>query len=115
MRKHKAIAALTLAVSLLLPFASPTWGAEDAQAFDSVFESKTVPTDVMSAQRGKAVLTIMDLDGTVAENAAMNNVTGTNIITGGSFTNAGGLTTTIQNSGNNVLIQNATILQLDVR
>ena len=114
MRKHKAIAALTVAVSLLLPFASPT-RAEDAQALDSAFENKTVPTDVMSAQRGKAVVTIMDVDGQVAENSVINSVTGRNIVTGGSFTNASGLTTTIQNSGNNVLIQNATILQLDVR
>jgi hypothetical protein len=114
MRKHKAIAALSVAVSLLLPFARPAW-AEDVQAFDRVFQNNTVSTDVMSAQRGKAVLTIMDLDGSVAENAAMNNVTGRNVITGSSFTNSSGLTTTIQNSGNNVLIQNATILQLDVR
>jgi hypothetical protein len=114
MRKHKAIAALTVAVSLLLPFASPVW-AEDAQLLDSVFENKTVPTDVMSAQRGKAVITLMDVDGTVAENAAINTVSGRNVVTGGSFANSGGIVTSIQNSGNNVLIQNATILQLDVR
>ena len=113
MRKHKAIAALAVAVSLL-PFASPAW-AEDAQLLDSVFENKTVPTDVMSSQRGKAVVTIMDVDGTVAENTAMNTVSGRNIVTGGSFANSGGIVTSIQNSGNNVLIQNATILQLDVR
>ena len=51
----------------------------------------------------------------LANNAAVNNVTGMNMVTGSSFSNASGLSTVIQNSGSNVLIQNATILQLDVR
>src|SRR6476661_2739741 len=79
----------------------------------SIFQ-KTVPSDVMSAQRGRAVLTFMDVDGNVQDNAAINNITGRNVITSGAFANASGLSTAIQNSGNNVLIQNATILQLDL-
>ena len=88
--------------------------ADDDSVADSMF-TKLVPDDALAAQRGKAVLTVMTLDGSVQDNAAINNLTGQSIITNGAFTNASGVATTIQNSGNNVLIQNATILQLDVR
>jgi hypothetical protein len=102
------------AVSLLLSF-SVLVHAEGQIPSESEFFQKTVPDGVMEAQRGKAVVTMMDVDGNVQDNAAINNITGRNIITNGAFTNASGLSSTIQNSGNNVLIQNATILQLDVR
>ena len=57
----------------------------------------------------------MKLGGTVGNNAATNVVTGANIITDGAFSNASGLPMVIQNSGANVLIQNATIVNLQMR
>lgn len=57
----------------------------------------------------------MRLDGTVGNNAATNVVTGANTITDGAFANASGLPMVIQNSGANVLIQNATIVNVQVR
>ncbi len=57
----------------------------------------------------------MRLNGTVGNNAATNVVTGANIITEGAFSNASGLPMVIQNSGANVLIQNATIVNLQIR
>src|SRR4051794_16013652 len=99
----KAVLAAGTAVSLMLLNVS-SYG-EDRTSTESEFFQKSVPVDVMQAQRGKAVLTIMDIDGNVQDNAAMNNVTGRNIMTNGAFTNASGLSTVIQNSGNNVLIQ----------
>jgi hypothetical protein len=113
MRKQNAVAATMLAVSLALSYASAA-RAGDSEGVDSLFE-KTVPIEIMSVQRGKVVITTMEVDGSVQDNTAISNVTGRNVITGSSFSNASGLSTTIQNSGNNVLIQNATILQLDVR
>jgi hypothetical protein len=110
----KAVLAAGTAVSLLFSFGVSVH-AEDQSSSQSGFFQKTVPDGVMEAQRGRAVLTIMDVDGNVQDNAAINNITGRNVITNGAFTNASGLSTTIQNSGNNVLIQHATILQLDVR
>jgi len=114
MRKKSAFKAVLLALSLALPCIGTGYAQDDSAAADSMF-TKLVPDDALAAQRGKAVLTVMTLDGSVQDNAAINNVTGQNIITNGAFTNASGVATTIQNSGNNVLIQNATILQLDVR
>uniref|UniRef100_UPI00403EF70D hypothetical protein n=1 Tax=Massilia sp. METH4 TaxID=3123041 RepID=UPI00403EF70D len=57
----------------------------------------------------------MSLGGTVGGNTAVNVVTGTNQITDGAFSNASGLPMVIQNSGANVLIQNATIVNVQVR
>ncbi len=52
------------------------------------------------------------LSGTVADNVASNLRTGNNSIAEGSFSNASGLPMVIQNSGSNVLIQNATIINV---
>ena len=57
----------------------------------------------------------MKLAGTVASNSAVNVVTGANIVTEGSFSNASGLPMVIQNSGANVLIQNATIINAQLK
>ncbi|CAB3787273.1 hypothetical protein [Pararobbsia alpina] len=54
----------------------------------------------------------MELNGTVANTRAVQVVTGNNAISEGSFSNASGLPTVIQNTGANVLIQNATIVNV---
>jgi hypothetical protein len=53
-----------------------------------------------------------DVDGLLYNNEAVSNVTGSNFVTDGSFAGMTGFSTVIQNSGNNVLIQNATVLNL---
>ena len=57
----------------------------------------------------------MKLAGTVANNSAVNVVSGSNTVTDGAFTNASGLPMVIQNSGANVLIQNATIINVQIK
>jgi hypothetical protein len=54
----------------------------------------------------------MRLAGTTADNSATNVATGANTISAGSFANMSGIPVVIQNSGANVLIQNATIVNL---
>jgi hypothetical protein len=54
-------------------------------------------------------------DGLVAGNAANNVITGMNSISEGAFVNASGLPIVIQNSGANVLIQNATIVNIQLQ
>lgn len=54
----------------------------------------------------------IDVDGDVSGNSADNIVSGTNIVSGGAFGNAAGISTVIQNSGSNVLIQNAMIVNV---
>lgn len=71
----------------------------------------------LGALRGGAdtVSNTMRLDGTVSGNTAVNVQSGANAIGGGSFGNATGLPIAIQNSGANVLIQNATIIHIEMQ
>lgn len=55
------------------------------------------------------------IDGAVTANTAVNVVTGANSIDAGSFANMAGIPVVIQNSGANVLIQNATIINLQFK
>jgi hypothetical protein len=52
--------------------------------------------------------------GTVTGNTASQINTGTNTISESAFSNSSGIPIVIQNSGNNVLIQNSTILNLQL-
>lgn len=54
------------------------------------------------------------LKGTVADNSATNVSTGSNNITSGAFANVSGIPIVVQNSGANVLIQNSTIINLQL-
>jgi hypothetical protein len=56
-----------------------------------------------------------NLSGVVTGNTAVNVVTGSNSIDAGSFANMQGIPVVIQNSGANVLIQNATIVNLQMK
>lgn len=78
--------------------------------------AKPVTADVLAAHRGGAqTLNDIKLDGVVADNHAVNLATGSNTISDGAFANAAGLPLVVQNSGNNVLIQNATIVNLQLK
>ena len=56
----------------------------------------------------------MTLSGTTASNSAQNVNTGTNAIASGSFANMSGIPVVIQNTGANVLIQSAVIINLQM-
>lgn len=78
--------------------------------------SAPVSENALDHQRGGTnTMNDMDLDGVVGNNHASNLVTGQNMVTDGSLTGNAGLTTVVQNSGNNVLVQNATIVNLQVQ
>ena len=55
-----------------------------------------------------------DLDAILTDNSASNNVTGSNSISQGSFSEAGGVFSIIQNTGNNVIIQDSTIITITI-
>lgn len=78
-----------------------------------LFGSKPVTSEALAAKRGgDRVFNDNQLKGVVADNHASNLTTGMNVITDGAFSGASGLPMVIQNSGNNVLIQNSTIVNL---
>lgn len=55
-----------------------------------------------------------DLNAVFTGNVATGNHTGQNSIEQGAFQDASGFVTAIQNTGNNVLIQNATIVNVSI-
>jgi hypothetical protein len=71
----------------------------------------------LAAQRGGQAVTINknELDAKLHDNKAINTISGSNYITQDAFSHSTGLPVAIQNSGNNVLIQNSLILNLEVK
>lgn len=111
------------AVVVATPAAAQTVMAE-AQA--DVVAPAEVPTGLMgmdpiqpdalaNKRGGTDVHNDMLSQGYVSENQAINVTTGANFISEGSFSNAGGVPMVVQNTGNNVLIQNSTILNIQVK
>ncbi len=84
-----------------------------------VFGIAAVDSQDLALSRGGAELdiTLNDVksNGAVSNNQASNLTTGSNFVGEGSFAGASGFSTVVQNSGNNVLIQNATVINLKVQ
>lgn len=120
--KHTAsLLVAMLSLALLTPLASAD---ADMDGNESTYAAPSAPSalgeavsdETLSSERGRATITnINDLDGAVYNNVAQDIVTGSNFIADGSLTANSGLATVIQNSGNNVLIQNAFILNIQVQ
>jgi hypothetical protein len=74
-------------------------------------------TSVLDQARGGADIVSNNarLSGVVSNNSASQLTTGANIIQSNSFANASGIPVVIQNSGANVLIQNATVINLQLK
>lgn len=70
----------------------------------------------LEGERGGTRVTLneMELAGATTSNTARNVQTGSNVIDGASFANLNGIPVVIQNTGANVLIQNALILNLQM-
>lgn len=97
---------------------APAWADQDSEL--SVpdqggfsLDASVVADEQLDQLRGRqTVFNTNDVDGQLYNNEAVSNVTGSNFVTDGSFAGMTGFSTVIQNSGNNVLIQNATVLNL---
>ena len=79
-----------------------------------------IPVNQLETQRGgtdTGPLTINAniLKAKLYDNTAVDNVTGNNSINGNAFAGASGLPIVIQNSGNNVIIQSGTVLNLTMK
>lgn len=80
-----------------------------------------ISADELGENRARAMLEIdkvfindQELNGSVSGNTAVNTYSGDNNISGEAFGNATGFVNTIQNTGNNVLIQSATIVNVSI-
>lgn len=97
---------------------SSTAGAEALTAFES---SSVLSDTQLNSQRAKENIEIdqitindQEQDGNVSDNVAVDNTTGDNTIGADSFTNTTGFISTVQNTGNNVLIQHSTIINVSL-
>jgi len=94
-----------------LPVAS-----ESASTRRNPFGSKPMAAAALATKRGgEGVFNDAQLKGVVSDNQVSNVNTGTNVISDGAFAGSAGLSTMIQNSGNNVLIQNSTIVNVQMK
>lgn len=83
-----------------------------------------VPNDTLNALSGGQSLQIdnidmlmnnMNIKSDLAENVLYSATTGANTLSNGAFSSASGISTVIQNSGNQVVINSALILNLQVQ
>lgn len=90
----------------------------DAAAADNAGQPRfDQPVDLatLDSHRGRLLVhNDMTLTGTTAGNTAEQVNTGSNAISAGAFANMSGIPVVIQNSGANVLIQSAVILNLQM-
>ena len=83
------------------------------QAEFAAFGKPVTPAALDRERGGKnTVINKMQVDGSVHDNSAINTVSGSNFISDSAFSHASGLPVAIQNSGNNVSIQNAYIVNI---
>lgn len=131
MNLQRCIAAGLSAAALALPSASMAAPPEDWEYLNncacrqappeagqagSEIGAATQPTRLDETRGGDgAIASDTRLDGAVTGNSATHVATGANIIQSGSFANASGVPIVIQNTGANVLIQNATVINLQLK
>ncbi len=94
----------------------PGSSSDEQSVFVKKFGKATDSQDLGKLRGGAEVVISNDqkLKGTVADNSATNVATGSNNITSGAFANVSGIPIVVQNSGTNVLIQNSTIINLQL-
>jgi hypothetical protein len=115
--KYYMLLLFTLTLPLHTATASSTQPKEnDFLPFSS---AEIVSIDELENARGRegvdiTALNNMNVSATLTDNTANNNVTGANFIDGGAFSGAGGMFSVIQNTGNNVIIQDSTIVNVTI-
>lgn len=81
-------------------------------------DAAPVGAKLLEGQRGGADVRVVNAsttDGAVHDNEAYNVRTGSNWISGGALAGSAGIPVVVQNSGNNVLIQNSTIVNMQIQ
>lgn len=90
-------------------------GAPPTQASVPGLGASVGNSELATLNGGTSTYDTITLNGTVSNTTTTDAVTGLNEIGGGAFSNAVGFPMVIQNSGNSVLIQNATIINVQMQ
>lgn len=115
-----AFAAAFVSAIFLLPLSDANASRVKKEILEQdALQATSSPVDdaVLGESRGAFFPDAMNLNVTgqtvdSSNNITIGGVTGNNNINGGSFTNTQGLVNVIQNSGNNVVIQSSTIVNM---
>lgn len=105
----------TMHSSLGQPIAAPQMVTDEAAlpALLVAGMGRAIGADALDGFRGgDEVDNKVIIDGSVTGNTADRIVSGSNTIQDGAFANANGISTVIQNSGSNVLIQNGMVVNV---
>jgi len=89
-----------------------------------IFTDHAINAAELDQQRGRQGLNIDELvlqlgdvraDASISNNSLNSQSTGTNRVESGAFNNAAGLVFSVQNSGNHVVIQNTTLINVNLQ
>lgn len=81
-----------------------------------LFAGKRVGDQALAAQRGGTDTgSQASLQAVVSNNQAVNVTTGGNTVAGGALAGAAGVPVVVQNSGNNVVVQSSTIINVTLK
>lgn len=108
---------MTLRISRLLVGCALFTGAVPAAQADDVFGA-AIGVQALAAHRGgqqDQYVNDMRSRASITQTSTTQVTTGNNAVSDGAFTNATGFPMVIQNTGNNVIIQNSTILNLQLK
>jgi hypothetical protein len=108
-----------LAVATLV-VSGAAWSSDAVDAISAAEFGAPMAVEMLESQRGRQAQTIelnlQENKATMQQTAVGHgSETGTNTISGGAFGGANGFPLAVQNSGNNVIIQNAFIINLDLK
>jgi len=97
--------------------AVPIVSAEDLTSQEQVAVTSTLSEEELETQRGGQAISINEttMGAVMQDNTLTSSITGANTISGDAFTGANGFVTVIQNSGNQVIIQDSTIINLTLQ
>lgn len=117
--KGKMLIIVTMILSAYTVNAASIQEDDDVAAIVSSSSGMMVSLDELDGARGMGgvdvtTLNTMNVKATLTNNTAINNVTGANVIDTSAFTGANGMFSVIQNTGNNVVIQDSTIVNVTI-
>lgn len=108
---------IALAATCSNPIAVHAEEAAPAPAVALTLEGAPLPADLLEEQRGGADAHLSNIRaiGSVDDVQVIDAMTGSNLVTEGALAGTAGVPMLIQNSGNGVLIQNAVIINVEVK
>lgn len=117
---HSSNMVAVITALVLAGFGSPQAyanGSDESDRHTAALLGSAVSDDGLASSRGRNIreTNTNNVDAILYDNQAIANVTGSNFVTSGAFSDSSGFATVVQNSGNNVIIQNATILNLKLQ